>query len=503
MEVVGSYCYIGETSRPFRERVIEHENNRKNWNKKSFQIAHWMERHHLDLVCPKFKYEIIGQYGDPLRRQLGEALNILETGNLNRKMGFNENEICRLESRKRSWELEQSAKQDMVDKKVFNENIMCFIDVMSNIQKSCATLELTGVNTCRFQKRKREMDSSTPVFNKRRERQLIVDEDESPIKRDPGADRSLPSSDLSGNETRTSMNPTGVSDELTKTHLTPQQIESSSLEERGLYVTAYDLTKAAEGCGLARRSTSLPDILRGIENDQYLKRITTPKRSPRRALSLYDVSLSPWDLKTSVDKQDPQGAACNFQPLKDLQGAEIILHADPQGAACNFQPLKDLQGSACDFQPDVKVSVQKDLQDTACDFQQSEGSSSVQDPQGAAFNFQRKSGKGRNEGLMNMMHIRAIPKQKQQRQIHNGDEGLGFGSNLDEDILNLTPIGLNSPKRRLLWSPETPDGRSRKYSIGETASPNLKKRISGVIAINGRYAIPSLDNGIELTALGD
>ena len=101
-----------------------------------------------------------------------------------------------------------------------------------------------------------------------------------------------------------------------------------------------------------------------------------------------------------------------------------------------------------------------------------------------------------------MMHLGAIPKQKQQRQINNGDQGLGFGSNLDEDILNLTPIGLNSPKRRLLWSPETPDGRSRKYSIGETASPNLKKRISGVIAINGRYAIPSLDNGIELTAVG-
>ena len=56
---------------------------------------------------------------------------------------------------------------------------------------------------------------------------------------------------------------------------------------------------------------------------------------------------------------------------------------------------------------------------------------------------------------------------------------------------------MNSSKRRLAWSPETPKGRSRKYSIGETASPSLKQRISGVISLNRRFAIPSGNQEVE------
>ena len=94
-----TFCYVGETSRPIRERVLEHENNKLNWSKKSFQLAHRMEKHPTDLECPRFKFVVIGQYKDALRRQLGEALHIMDSGNLNRKMEFNQNEICRLESR--------------------------------------------------------------------------------------------------------------------------------------------------------------------------------------------------------------------------------------------------------------------------------------------------------------------------------------------------------------------------------------------------------------------
>ena len=59
----------------------------------------------------------------------------------------------------------------------------------------------------------------------------------------------------------------------------------------------------------------------------------------------------------------------------------------------------------------------------------------------------------------------------------NGTTVLRIGKNANIELLNTTPIGINSPKRRLNWSPETPQGRARKYSIGETASPSLKRRV--------------------------
>ena len=68
--------------------------------------------------------------------------------------------------------------------------------------------------------------------------------------------------------------------------------------------------------------------------------------------------------------------------------------------------------------------------------------------------------------------------------------------------MNETPIGVNSPKRHLAWSPETPGGRSRKYSIGDTASPRLRQNVSGVIPLNGRFAIPSIDNDMADTIHG-
>ena len=132
---------MGETSRPIRERVVEHEINRLKWSKKLFQIAHGLELHPLDMECPQFKFEVIGQYKDPLRRQLGEALHIMESGNLNRKMEFNKTEICRLESKQGAWESEERIKKKMLERKQFNEKMEKFIEKKSkvklNLNRNC------------------------------------------------------------------------------------------------------------------------------------------------------------------------------------------------------------------------------------------------------------------------------------------------------------------------------------------------------------------------------
>ena len=71
-------------------------------------------------------------------------------------------------------------------------------------------------------------------------------------------------------------------------------------------------------------------------------------------------------------------------------------------------------------------------------------------------------------------------------------------------MLSETPVGISSPKRRLMWSPQTPGGRSRKYSIEDIASPKLKLRqnVPGVISTNGRYAVPSAHGTITETING-
>ena len=79
---------------------------------------------------------------------------------------------------------------------------------------------------------------------------------------------------------------------------------------------------------------------------------------------------------------------------------------------------------------------------------------------------------------------------------------LVLGLDASCEVLSGTPIGVNSPKRKLAWTPETPNGRSRKYSIGDNASPKLRQNVSGVITLNGRFAIPSMDSEITDTIDG-
>ena len=108
------------------------ENLRK-WKDSSFQIEHWMEEHGLSTSCPKFKFTVIGCFNDPLRRQLFEALAIRKEGMLNRKQEFNQNEICRMEMTKMDWEVEKDCKELLETRLNLKKNLKMFINVMSSI----------------------------------------------------------------------------------------------------------------------------------------------------------------------------------------------------------------------------------------------------------------------------------------------------------------------------------------------------------------------------------
>ena len=161
------------------------------------------------------------------------------------------------------------------------------------------------------------------------------------------------------------------------------------------------------------------------------------------------------------------------------QNENVSQHSDLQGAACNFQACeldsqrKDLQGAACNFQECEENSQNSDPQGAACDSQTLKTGSHSTDLQGAACNFQPQFGDAgidqkTTDGLDTCIgdatgvNVGAIPKRKAQKA-----PVFPLGKKVGEDILNTTPVRLNSPKQRLIWSPETPTGRSRKYSIND------------------------------------
>ena len=116
------------------------------------------------------------------------------------------------------------------------------------------------------------MDTSTPV-NRRRETKLIEDQEDSPVDRMDQDSSLSPVERTDGHDGCGILMRTGVSDDLVTIHLTPLIVESSSMENRRLFITARDLTVAARDNGVIRRSRSMPDVLNGMEENQYLNAI--------------------------------------------------------------------------------------------------------------------------------------------------------------------------------------------------------------------------------------
>ena len=108
--------YVGESSRPVRERAYEHLVSRTTWKENSMMLYHWMDCHGTDTMGPTFKFEVIGAYADPLRRQLTEAIMILDQGTLNSKCEFGLNELCRLESVSTGREQEEIVRAELAER---------------------------------------------------------------------------------------------------------------------------------------------------------------------------------------------------------------------------------------------------------------------------------------------------------------------------------------------------------------------------------------------------
>ena len=183
--------YVGETSRPWRERIREHVENTKKLKPDSVIVQHWAEQHGTHTVSPEFEFSIIGQYKDPLRRQICEAIQIIDQGTLNRKSEFNVNELCRLETNRNWKEVQSNVIKEAESRTLFNNKLRNFVDVMKKVSCNVDT-ESEILNTCRLkrpncwpeigqlrqEKKLRMMNCSTPTTYRTK---LEIPEDHSPI----------------------------------------------------------------------------------------------------------------------------------------------------------------------------------------------------------------------------------------------------------------------------------------------------------------------------------
>ena len=112
-----------------------------------------MNSHGTDIIRPEFKFEIVTCYKDPMRRQLAEALLILEKGELNKKNEINSNEVCRLAPKQTVSEIVKVGKDELSDRLDFDMRFRDFVNVMSRIVITNQEPNQTFLQNCRHKRK--------------------------------------------------------------------------------------------------------------------------------------------------------------------------------------------------------------------------------------------------------------------------------------------------------------------------------------------------------------
>ena len=330
---VATQIYIGETSRPVRERIIEHMKNAGNLDPESFIVEHWADKHGTDVVCPVFRFKIVRAYGDALRRQIHEAVLIQERGTLNRKSEFNMNELCGLVSSKPWKSAEDELIKESRDRADHKKKMYNFVTVMESIQNvsktGCKRKNLIDDSLCyrifggpvAASNKRRKMLTSTPVTKPRPLEAISggqtgthrqpVDTSILTVSSGSQQDNSLvtlssgPSHGVCGNEK------TGISDDLTRGNITIPPSETSSGRDRRLFNQTRDWDRAAKDNDIIRRSSSLPDLRINLSENVLFN--CFPRRNERRSVDnllqivgeSFDEYVSQWSNGGSLEFKTP------------------------------------------------------------------------------------------------------------------------------------------------------------------------------------------------------
>ena len=126
--------YIGETARQVGERVSEHMQKVDLYNKDSFILQHWMDKHPLDTVQPDFEFSVLSTHRDSLSRQIREAILIGKEGTLNKKSEFGLNEIIRMVPADYTWDRAVTDRQQKSDEREQQLRLQNFTYVMATVR---------------------------------------------------------------------------------------------------------------------------------------------------------------------------------------------------------------------------------------------------------------------------------------------------------------------------------------------------------------------------------
>ena len=327
------FRYVGETSRPLRERICEHVDNLLNWKKESFWLEHWLETHGTDVKTPDFKFEVIACYRDPMRRQLAEALKILHEGDLNRRNEINSNDLCRLVPEISSIETEKLGREVTANRVEFENKFTDFVTVMSGILSYEHNKQtLTSKFNCRSKRKIKEsasvmeglagkkrrllgtLETSTPLARRETPQIISSDQDSSP-------ESSLQSLSSLGGDIQVSpvVRRTNISNDMEKNKITPVKIESKSMEERGLEITCRNWDDAAARMGIIKRTRSLPDLIDlKLENVFFNKRKTRMRSHSLSSIDGLSLESCSWSIEKENLKVSSSGEGEEKQVVNGL-----------------------------------------------------------------------------------------------------------------------------------------------------------------------------------------
>ena len=306
--------YVGETSRPIRERVAEHKENLLKWKKESFWLEHWLESHGTEVVHPQFKFEVLASYKDPLRRQLAEGIFILDRGELNRRQEFNNNEICRMVPSDNQREKEKKIKSEQVEKKNYEDKFVNFVAVMSGIQIDLKNVPSNKFNHSRLKRHLKEdlcvrdskkakmfhpgSSTSTPIAPRKVPSLIESDSSES--------HRSINSSIETEQYSPIMAKKTNVSSQMEQTRITPIKPESRSLTEKRLFTTTRNWEDAAGRRGIVRKCNSMPDSLDKLRENALYRSF---ERIRSRSVDSFFLDSCSWSIEKLENEKDLNGVA--------------------------------------------------------------------------------------------------------------------------------------------------------------------------------------------------